>query len=337
MSTETEDRTLTIRALAREDLPMVVAIDTAIEERSRRSYVERRLAAALLEPALHAQFAACDSSGIAGYILARVLVGEFGRSKASLRLELVGVRPDAQRTGAGRKLLEVLAQWAARHGIHELRTGADWNNARMLGWLAAMGFRLAPNVVLGMDVDQAQSSDGPALTLPDSHEPGHETDFGLPEANDHERMARGAVEIRPMAPADLHEILRIDHAITGSDRAGYIEALLAEAMEASTTRVSLVGRLDGAIVCFIMARADIGDFGRSEPVAVIDTLGVDPEYAHRGLGRALLARLLGNISQLQVGRVETVVKVADLALLGFFQNAGFVPAQRLSFVRELEV
>jgi hypothetical protein len=37
-------------------------------------------------------------------------------------------------------------------------------------------------------------------------------------------------------------------------------------------------RSDGALVGYLMARADLGDFGRTEPVAVIDTLGVDPEH-----------------------------------------------------------
>src|SRR5690242_14475384 len=115
MSSETIEQDLAIRPLARDDLPAVIAIDTAIEGHSRATYVERRLAAALREPALHAQFAACEGAGLAGYILGRVLVGEFGRSQASLRLELVGVRPQAQRGGAGKNLYDVLAQWAVRH------------------------------------------------------------------------------------------------------------------------------------------------------------------------------------------------------------------------------
>ena len=52
------ETTIAVRALAREDLDAVVAIDTVIEGRPRRSYLERRLAAALRAPKLHAQFAA---------------------------------------------------------------------------------------------------------------------------------------------------------------------------------------------------------------------------------------------------------------------------------------
>src|ERR1035438_6787228 len=119
---------LAVRALTADDLAGVVAIDAAIEGRSRRAYVEQRLAAALRDPALHAQFAAIDDTGLAGHILARVLEGEFGRGERSLRLELVGVRDDARGHGVGTRLFEALAQWARRHAIRDLRTQAAWND-----------------------------------------------------------------------------------------------------------------------------------------------------------------------------------------------------------------
>jgi predicted N-acetyltransferase YhbS len=335
--TLTADPKLTIRALTPDDLTAVVAIDAAIEGRWRRNYVERRLAAALREPELHAQFAACDDKGVAGYILARVLEGEFGRSERGLRLEMVGMRADARGHGGGARLFRVLADWARRHDIRDIRTSAGWRDEQMLGWLHAMGFELAPTVILGATVEEAARPPlaDSALTLPPGHGPGGEIDFGAPQSNDHERLALEQPEVRPMQPEDVREIARIDHAITGSDRSGYIAARLSEAMDDSALRVSLAARLDGAIVGFVMARADVGDFGRTEPVAVLDTLGIDPEYAHRGFGRALLAQLFANLSALQVERVETVVKTTDLALLGFFQNAGFTPSQRLSVVHHL--
>lgn len=323
---------LTIRPLAADDLPLVVAIDAALEGRPRRTYVERRLAAALREPALHAQFAACEEGGLAGYILARVLEGEFGRSRRALRLEMVGLRQGARGIGGGRLLFDALTQWGERHGIRELRTAARWRDADMLHWLSAMGFELAPDLILGMAVGR-QSADGEAVTVPVGHGPGHEVDFGSAEANDFERLSRGAADVRAMAQEDVREIERIDRAITGRDRGAYIAARLAETMADSGIRVSLTARLDGAIVGYLMARADLGDFGRTEPVAVVDTLGIDPGYAHRGLGHALLSQLSANLSALRVERMETVVKTADLSLLGFFQGAGFTPSQRLSFVR----
>ncbi|MDH5352679.1 MAG: GNAT family N-acetyltransferase, partial [Betaproteobacteria bacterium] len=98
---------------------------------------------------------------------------------------------------------------------------------------------------------------------------------------------------------------------------------------------SLAARKDGIMAGYVMARADLGDFGRTEPVAVIDTLGVAPEYAHHGVGHALLQQLFLNLNALRIERVETVVAVQALPLLGFFLDAGFAPAQRLAFVKRL--
>jgi ribosomal protein S18 acetylase RimI-like enzyme len=138
-----------------------------------------------------------------------------------------------------------------------------------------------------------------------------------------------------MTSADLDAIVCIDRDITGRDRRDYIAARLAEAMDDTSVRVSLAARCDGAVVGYLMARADLGDFGRSEPVAVIDTLGVDAEYAHRGIGHALVSQLFANLGALRVERVETVVALNDLALLGFLASLGFQAGERLSFVRRL--
>lgn len=334
---ETLTPSLTIRALARSDLDAVVAIDAAIEGRSRRAYVERRLAAALREPKLHAQFAACGEDGLVGYLLARVLEGEFGRTEPGLRLEMVAVRADARDRGAGRRLFDALVQWASRHGVGDLRTGASWRDAGMLRWLDAMGFELAPNLVLGRAVGEGLAADEEpeAISLPEGRGPGNEIDFGAGEANDFERIGRDRADVRAMTQGDLREIVRIDRGITGRDRSAYIGARLGEALDDSAIRVSLAARIDGAVVGFLMARADLGDFGRLEPVAVVDTIGVDPGYGGRGVGHALVAQLLANLRALQIERAETVVDATDTTLLRFFYSADFVPSQRLSFVHRL--
>ena len=327
-----------VRALRSSDLADVVAIDAAIEGRSRRAYVERRLAAALRDPGQHAQFAAVEGNRVAGYLLARVLEGEFGRDGRSLRIELVGVRPDARGHHVGRALFDALVNWAARHAIRDLRTQAAWNDTTMLRWLDAMGFQLAPNTVVDFDVGSAhyRPERDDALDLPVGQGPGHEITFSDNPGNDFERRARESGDVHSMSRADLADIVRIDKGITGRDRGGYMSARLAEAVDDASLRVSLAARRDGANVGYLMASVDRGDFGRTEPVAVIDTIGVDPEYAHRGVGRALLAQLFANLGALRVERVETVVAARDLALLGFLYAVGFTPSQRLPFVRRLD-
>ena len=160
-----------------------------------------------------------------------------------------------------------------------------------------------------------------ALDLPAAQTPGHETDYGASEANDHERVERTRCDVRAMHPDDLPRILRIDREITGRNRSAYIEGKLDEAMRDSAIRVSLTARLEGAIVGFLMARADLGDFGRVEPVAVLDTIGVDPRYGRHGVGHALVSQLFANLEALHIDRVETVVVPSDLSLLAFLLDA----------------
>jgi GNAT superfamily N-acetyltransferase len=329
---------IAVRALVRTDLDAVVAIDTAFEGRSRRSYLERRLAAALRHPKLHVQLAATDAKGLAGYIHARVLEGEFGHSEPGLRLEIVGVRGDAQGHGVGKELFGALAAWARRHGIRSVQTQAAWTNDVMLRWLAAMGFTLAPNHIFDCAVKGGQyapARDDP-VSLPQGEGPAHEIDYGRQSDNSFERLARDTADVRSMVPGDLADIVRIDRRITGRDRQAYIEHRLDEAMVDAGIRVSLTARLDGIIAGYLMASADLGDFGRTEPVAILDTIGVDPDYAHRGVGHALLSQLFVNLGALQIERVETIVAPRNIDLLGFLYDVGFTPSQRIPFVRPLD-
>ncbi len=319
------------RQLAKADLDAVVAIDARVEGHTRRTYFERRLAAALREPDLHLQVAIDDDRGLAGYMLGRVMEGEFGRAAPSVRLETLGVRADAKGRNVGGRLLDALAAVAGRRGIRELRTAARWNDHAMLRWFDQHGFALAPNHVVERALD-ATAIEAP-VDAPVSVEAGREIDYGAPGDNDYERLARDACDVRAMSASDLTEIVRIDRALTGRDRSAYIGRKLTEAMTESGVRVSLAARLDGAIVGFVMARADLGDFGRTDPTAVLDTIGVDPEYEHQGVGHALLSQLFLNLGALRIERVETVVAPRDLGLLGFLYDVGFGPSQRIPFVK----
>jgi GNAT superfamily N-acetyltransferase len=275
-------------------------------------------------------------------MLARVLAGEFGRPGRVLRLELMGVRADRRGAGIGRALFEALAHWAQRHGCREIRSAAVWRDTAILGWFDALGFELAPDQFVDCAVDGGAWHAGrDEAVAAEAAEAGdaREIDYGRQEslgANDHERLARDLADVRSMRAEDLDAIVRIDRRITGTDRREYMSARLAEAMGDSGLRVSLCARCDDTPAGYLMARADLGDYGRTEPVAVIDTLGVDPAFAHRGVGRALLSQLFANLGALRVERVETIVPQHDLALLGFLYAAGFAPSPRLSFVRPLQ-
>ncbi len=144
------------------------------------------------------------------------------------------------------------------------------------------------------------------------------------------------VPVRSLESGDLAAIARIDRKNIGRDRTEALRRKMDEALMDSAIRVSLVAELDGTPVGFIMARVDFGEFGRAEPVAVLDTIGVDPGYSGRAVGTALLSQLLMNLAGLKIELVETQVSANNIDLLGFFYRSGFAPAQRLAFHRRVE-
>lgn len=161
-----------------------------------------------------------------------------------------------------------------------------------------------------------------------------EIDYGK-TAPDFDRLARDEILVRAMKKSDLSAIIAIDRQIGGRDRSEYFKEKLAEALFQSDVRVSLVAERDGRPVGFIMAQVDFGEFGRFEPVAVMDTIGVDPDYRSQGVGRALLSQLLVNLNTLRIERVRTEIDWRDRELLSFLDHCGFVPSQELCFDRAI--
>lgn len=323
-----------VRALARADFDDAVAIDAAITGRRRRAYFERRLAAALKAPRDHVQFAAVQDGALAGYVLARRMLGEFGRAEPGLRLETIGVRRERQGRGTGTRLFGALERWAVEHDVRQIRTSADWRDRALLGFLDHAGFELGDRVMaLALDPDGLSRQEPPEREP--AGEEHRETDYGAQGVKDFTTLARDRVELCSLAPEDLPGIESIDQATTGRNRAEYLSRLVDEAIADSGVRVSLVARRHGVIVGFLMARTDFGDFGRTEPIAVIDTIGVHRWFAGAGIGAALLSQLLLNLHALGVQRVETVVASGNLDLLAFFHKAGFGTSDRLAFVKQL--
>ena len=323
------------RALTARDLDAVIAIDAALSGRSRRDYFQRRLASAQRDAERHIQLAVEVDGAVGGFMLGRVLEGEFGRSEPQVRLEAFGVKPAAQHRGLGHALSSAFEAEAARRGIAEIRTTALWRQHELLRFLDRAGYSLAESHVLDCALAGAElgsRGEAPAEVAPriadaNDYSPVLNADFAP--------LARDLAHVALLTKGDLEGIARIDRRHTGRDRHGYLCRTFEESLQNSALRVSLVAQADGAIAGFVMARLDYGDFGRAEPVAVIDAIGVDPLRAHHGIGRSLLSQLFVNLGALGVERVETVVASGSLDLLGFFQDVGFRPAERLAFLKRL--
>jgi GNAT superfamily N-acetyltransferase len=299
------------RVLTRRDLAPVVVIDAVLSRHTRTEYFARRLDAAQADPERHLQIGIDEDGALAAFAFGRVLEGEFGRDRPSVRLEAIGVQLSAQLHGLGSALAAAFEDEVLRRGIGEIRTAARWSEHEHLRFLDHCGYRLAPSHVL-------------ARALPDYD--------ALPRRAD---TSRGSVQLGVLRETDLESLVRIDRRHTGRDRQAFLGRALREAVDDPALRVSLAARVGGAVAGFLMARLDYGDFGRAEPAAIIDIIGVDPQRAGQGIGRALLSRLLVDLREVAIERAETVVPTGNLPLLGLFHDAGFVPSERIAFVKRL--
>ncbi|HUT49808.1 MAG TPA: GNAT family N-acetyltransferase [Alphaproteobacteria bacterium] len=168
------------------------------------------------------------------------------------------------------------------------------------------------------------------------HDSEVERDYSSPAGDAIDALARDRMIVRSLQADDLPALIAIDRAVTREDRSEYLAHQVTEAMEQSGIRVSLVAEGEnGQPVGFMMARVDFGEFGRTEPEAVMDTLGVDPLYSHAGVGSALMSQLLSNLRSLRVDKVRTGVRWNDFAILHFLESCGFRPSQRLALRKRI--
>ena len=144
-----------------------------------------------------------------------------------------------------------------------------------------------------------------------------------------------AIPVRTLGLDDLDAITRIDRKIVGRSRREYLSRKLTTALRDSGVCISLAAEVDGHVAGFMMGSLYYGEFGLPEPVAILDTLAVDPDRRHRRIGSALLQQLVLNLRGLGIERVQTEVDWTQHDLLAFFSQAGFRPAPRFCLERRL--
>jgi GNAT superfamily N-acetyltransferase len=147
---------------------------------------------------------------------------------------------------------------------------------------------------------------------------------------------RDAVLVRTLTPEDQEAVVAIDARILGRRREEFFRLKLRQAFSDTGIAVSLAAELDGGLVGFLLARVYYGEFGITERVAVLDVLGVRPDFRGRRVGTALIDQLRTNLLGLGIRTLQTEVSWDDPSLMAFFQHEGFRPAARLCLDLDLE-
>ena len=145
----------------------------------------------------------------------------------------------------------------------------------------------------------------------------------------------GEVKIRVLDENDLDAVVEIDRRVLGQERRSFWKRKIAYA--GIYPRPALVAVVEGKIVGFILGFVSGWEFGVPDTVGWIDTLGVDPAFQRRGIGRTLFNSLIeifkksGRQESVEtaerevegVNIVYTLASWSDWDLLQFYHSMGF--------------
>lgn len=142
-------------------------------------------------------------------------------------------------------------------------------------------------------------------------------------------IPRDLVLVRSLQSSDLDAIVAIDAAATGRRRERFLAQKLTQALADTGIAMSLAAVLDDHVVGFALARLYYGEFGVVEPAAVLDVLGVHPDYRGRHVAAAVVDQLRTNLLGLGIRTLQTEVPWSSPDLVTFFQHEGFTIAPRI--------
>jgi len=79
---------------------------------------------------------------IVGFIIGEIRIWEFGIGEKTGWIRILGVDPDFQKRGIGRKLAETLLEHFERRGIKRVRTMAEWYTGDLISFFKSLGFNM---------------------------------------------------------------------------------------------------------------------------------------------------------------------------------------------------
>ncbi|MGA8157451.1 MAG: GNAT family N-acetyltransferase [Rhodoplanes sp.] len=144
-----------------------------------------------------------------------------------------------------------------------------------------------------------------------------------------------SVKVRRLRPDDLERTIAIDQAHTGRPRRRFFQKRLDTARSHPEDFIHVGVTRDGVLVGFAFARVRQGEFGRDEPVAALDLMGVDPSCEEHGYGHLLMEALMQAMREKGVRRLHSQADWTEHGLLKFFASHQFKLAPRLVLERSV--
>ncbi|MFH1933369.1 MAG: GNAT family N-acetyltransferase [Pseudomonadota bacterium] len=140
--------------------------------------------------------------------------------------------------------------------------------------------------------------------------------------------------IRSIKIEDADDIGRIQTSITKSPAKIDFRQVIEEQAQRDKD-ASFVAEIDGRVAGFMISYIVYGGFGL-EKSAWIATLGVDPKFMGRGIGKKLAEEILAVYRGMGINDIYTSVRWDSVDLLSFFKTLGFDRSNFINLRKELE-
>jgi ribosomal protein S18 acetylase RimI-like enzyme len=150
-------------------------------------------------------------------------------------------------------------------------------------------------------------------------------------------MNESSIKIRLMKADDFDAVVGIDGKVLRATRPEYYEMKFEKLFKSKDyLPASLVAeKEDGTVVGFVMGEIYMGEYGIFQEEATLDTIGVDPDYQHKGIGEQLINEFMDHLRKVGVQKINTLVAWNDSKLIHFFSSNQFGPSKTINLERNL--
>jgi ribosomal protein S18 acetylase RimI-like enzyme len=149
-------------------------------------------------------------------------------------------------------------------------------------------------------------------------------------------MKETTIKIRLMKAEDFDAVVGIDGKVLKTSRPEYYEMKFEKLFKSKDyLPVSLVAEEDGKVVGFVMGEIYMGEYGIFQEEATLDTIGVDLDYQHKGIGEQLINEFMDHLRKVGVQKINTLVAWNDSKLIHFFSANQFGPSKTINLERNL--
>jgi predicted N-acetyltransferase YhbS len=150
-------------------------------------------------------------------------------------------------------------------------------------------------------------------------------------------LNKSAIKIRFMQDSDFDAVVQIDTKVIKTSRLDYYKLRFSKFVRSNDNVPTSLVAVDekGTVVGFVLGELYIGEYGISHETATLDTMGVDPDSQHKGIGQALITEFMAHMKSLGVKKMFALVEWNDVSLIPFFSRNKFNPSKHVNLERIL--